>query len=458
MHQASFARQLGCTYQGGINWNNWPVHKECLLTSVDLSEAHKSETHSFTGSSSEKTEVSLVRFDQSNLVDFVPPEVIREFPNLNALAITYSNVPVVKTGFFGREFKNLQFLSFYYSKVEAIEAGAFTELENLKHIWIYASPSPIKTLQFGLFRNNLKLEFTFFGANKISMIHPALFDDLTHLKLLYLDSNVCVSKTIGCATCTVSQSELKSDLATCFANCRADPECSASVKTTTPKIEIPSSTESTTIKPINLDLTCEAILKNQSIEIGKIFQKTAQVETKLQKNLASSENISGNLEACISKGSNFMGELKSLKGNNYETQNSLIENATKVLTDSIDSALKNMKTTNDDLKAVIENSNKESREYLDSKVDTLKETILKTTNDRVDKVVELVETKLELEKAKHALEKKDWEEKNKNLEEKVKKLEEKLSTQCQEIEENFKQQMADYVKKQFEEFENKFVA
>jgi hypothetical protein len=101
-------------------------------------------------------------------------------------------------------------------------------------------------------------------------------------------------------------------------------------------------------------------------------------------------------------------------------------------------------TTNDELKVVVENSNKESREYLDSKVDTLKETILKATDDRVNKVVELVDAKfakcemaLELEKAKHALEKKDWEEKIKNLEEK------------------FKQQMADYVKKQLVEFENK---
>jgi hypothetical protein len=168
---------------------------------------------------------------------------------------------------------------------------------------------------------------------------------------------------------------LKSGLATCSANCEADPECSASESTQTPKIKIPSSTESTDIKPTNLESTCEAILKNQSIEIENIFQKTAQVEEKLHENL-----------------------------------------------------------------------------------ETLKETILKATDDKIDKVVEIFDAKFakcEMEKAQYELEKKDLEEKIKNLKEKVKIVEEKLATQCQDIEEKFKQQMADYVKKQLEEFENK---
>jgi hypothetical protein len=345
--QVAFARQLQCKYQSGLAWSNWPAHKECVLASVDLSAVHKSGGHSFSGSSSEKSEVYLVKFYRSNVVDFVPPEVIREFPNLNALVFYYSNLPVVKTGLIGREFKKLEFLGFWECTVESIEAGAFEELENLKHIWIFGNL--LKTLQFGLFRNNLKLEIAFLGDNKISMIHQALFDDLTHLKIVYLSSNVCVSKNFGCATCSVSQSELKSALAPCFANCRADPECSASDRTTTPKIEILSSTESTAIKPKNLDSTCEAILKNQSIEIENIFQKTAQFEGQVHENLEKSQNISENLEACILKGSNFMGELKSLSGNSFAAQNSLIENATKVLCDSIDSALQNMKTTNDEV-------------------------------------------------------------------------------------------------------------
>jgi hypothetical protein len=378
IHQVVSARQLQCEYQtyGADFWSYWPAYEECYLYSVDLSEAHKSGGHSFSGSSSEKSEATLVRFDQSNVVDFVPPEIFQEFPKLNALVIRDSNVPVVKLGLLGSEFKKLEFLAFYYSEVKTIEAGAFQELENLKHIWIMGSP--IKTLKFGLFRNNLKLEIAFFYTSQISMIHPTLFDDLTHLKFVGFKYNACVNRDFGCKTCSISKSELKSGLSNCSANCRAAQECSASDRTTTPKIEIPSSTESTTIEPINLESTCEAILKNQSIEIEKISQKTAQVEKKLQENLEKS-------------------------------------------------------------------------------VETLNKTM--ATNDRVDKVVELFDAKFakcELEKAQHVLEKKNLEEKIKNLEEKMEVMEEKLAKQCQDMEEMFKQQMADYVKKQLEEFENKF--
>jgi hypothetical protein len=480
IHQVTFARQLGCTYQNqhaGI-WSYWPAHKECYLSYVDLSSSYKLGGHSISGSSRDKSGVSLVRFEKSNVIEFIPTELSQEFSKLNALVIQNSNLPVVKTGLFRREFKNLGFLAFWDSKVQAIETNAFADLENLKHFWIYGSP--LKTLHFGLFRNNLKLEIVRLYSNEISMIHSALFDDLTHLKLLQFSNNVCVSKTFGCETCTVSQSELKSGLTTCFANCRADPECftltqEISESTRTIKSEITSSIAQIDKKLTNLESTCEAISKRQSTEIEKVSQKATQVEK--------------NLSLFIAKESNFMADLQSLTTKNFEAQNFVIGNATKALKDSndltmsdfkalfqdqvqkceesnnetaeslnenlagkIDAALESMKTANDDLKASVENSSKETREYLDSKMDTainsldskvdsviksidesnqklletLHETILKATDARV----ELLESKLELEKTKHALEKK-------------------------ELEERFKQQMADFVQKKLEEFEMK---
>jgi hypothetical protein len=289
----------------------------------------------------------------------------------------------------------------------------------------------------------------------------------------------------------VTQAELKSGLSTCFANCEADPECFTltdeilkNIKTF--KSEMTSSIAQIDKKLTNLESTCEAILRNQSTEI---------------------EKTSANLSLFIAKESNFMTDLQSLTTKNFEAQNFVIENAAKALKDSndltmsdfkalfqdqvqkceesnnetaeslnenlagkIDVALESMKTTNDDHLAVVEakvdtainsleNKVDSAVKSLDSKVDsaiksieesnqklleTLQETILKATEARVDKAVELVDTKLanaqllrELEKTKHALEKKE--------------LEEKLKT----MEENFKQQMADFVKKQLEEFEKK---
>jgi hypothetical protein len=168
--QVAFERELECEYRSQRDGYReyWPAHKECLLTSLDLSDAHKSETHSFTGRSSDKSGVSLVNFHSSKVVDFVPAEVTREFQKLNALVFTRSNVPIVKTGLFGRDFIDLQFLGFVVCKVQSIEAGAFIDLQNLKLIYFYGNP--LKTLQFGLFRNNLKLEIARFNYNKISTI------------------------------------------------------------------------------------------------------------------------------------------------------------------------------------------------------------------------------------------------------------------------------------------------
>jgi Leucine-rich repeat (LRR) protein len=227
VQQAAFARELHCYYRTA-SWDYWPKYKECQLSSIDLSEVHKAGGHSISGSWSEKSGVSGVQFYGSNVVDFIPAEVTREFPELNAVVIDHSNVPVIKKGLLGRDFKRLELLVFWSSKVKAIEDGAFTELENLKNIWI--AHNPLKVLPFGLFRNNLKLEIAYFYSNKISMIHPALFDDLTNLKFVHLNDNLCVSKSFGCRACSVfSQSELKSELASCFANYEANPGYSNSL-------------------------------------------------------------------------------------------------------------------------------------------------------------------------------------------------------------------------------------
>jgi hypothetical protein len=240
IQQVAFGRQLECVYQNydADFWSYWPAFKTCVLNSVDLSASQKSVGHSFSGNSSEKSDVSLVKFYASEVVDFIPTEVTREFPKLNALVIQSSNLPVVKTGLLGRDFKNLELLIFWYTNVQTIEAEAFTELENLKHFRLFGSP--LKTLPFGLFRNNLKLEIAFFYKNKISMIHPTLFDGLHHLQYVEFGGNVCVNRRFGiCEYCTDSLSEMKSALFTCFANCEANPDCSTSEKTTTPEIEIP---------------------------------------------------------------------------------------------------------------------------------------------------------------------------------------------------------------------------
>ncbi len=549
IYQVICARQLQCTYQDSGSWGYWPNYDECRLFNVDLSKNYKTESHSFSGSSSQKSGAMGVTFYSSNVVEFIPKEIIHEFPNLVSFVVWESNAPIIKTDFFSKNFVNLQFLNFWNSKVEFIESEAFSELVNLKQI--YVGSNQLKALKFRLFQKNLKLEIVRFESNKIVMMNPNLFEGLENLKFVIFYSNQCVSKRFGCETCTVSQTELKSGLTTCFNNCADDSECKRKsspviediyVSTSTLKAEITSSTElidNIDNKLKNLEAKCETISKNQNITIEKIFQKTVQVEGKVQENLAKSQDIFNNLEVFISKESNFLNELNSVIKNNFESQNLLIDNTTEILTNSvdqtissfktffqdilvnkihkielfsetieksnnetaenlkenletkIDKALQDMKNANNDLIKVVENSNKETREYLENKVEStikmfdesnqetrqymeesnkktvqsLKDAVLKATEERVDKAVELVDAKLaktelalELEKANRIIEKNHvllLEGKIKKLEDKVKSLEEKLSTQAQEMERKFNNQMVDFVEKQLEGFEKK---
>jgi hypothetical protein len=222
--RGAWARELECEYGSYDTWLFWPPFKQCELFRVDLSQDFKSVAHSFTGSLSQKSEVTLVRISESYYVEFIPTEVAQQFPNLNALVFYDSNLPVVKNDLLGPSLKNIQFLNFWESKVETIESEAFSSLVNLKYILF--DENPLKALNFPLFRNNLKLEIIRFYDNKIQMINPSLFDGLTKLKFVQFNPNDgCVRTIFGCEFCEIDFPELKTGLATCFSNCEEDLEC-----------------------------------------------------------------------------------------------------------------------------------------------------------------------------------------------------------------------------------------
>jgi hypothetical protein len=229
--RGAWARELKCEYGSYNYWVYWTSYKECSLSRVDLSQDFKSEAHSFTGSLSQKSEVTLVEIRESYYVEFIPTELTQQFPNLNALVFWESDLPVVMNDLLGPSLKNIQFLNFFKSNVESVESEAFSSLVNLKYILFYENP--LKALNFPLFRNNLKLEIIRFYDNKIKMFNPSLFDGLTNLKIVHFSPNDgCVTKEFGCPTCEISFPDLKAGLATCFSNCEEDLECN---KKTSPK-------------------------------------------------------------------------------------------------------------------------------------------------------------------------------------------------------------------------------
>lgn len=211
--EISGVKNLQCSYD---NWSPvlWPSNQYCEITVADLSSSQKSNTFSFSGTPAEKEATKTVYFFLSPKTEFIPLDIFREFPSVNGLVITSSNLPVLKNDLFSSEFAKIEYLHLGSNKIKSIEPEAFKELVNLK--WLALFDNNIEVLDSELFKTNTKLEFISFNANKISRINSNLFKGLSSLKNIDFEDNVCFNQEIGCPTCSITQSELNQKLSSCF--------------------------------------------------------------------------------------------------------------------------------------------------------------------------------------------------------------------------------------------------
>ncbi len=169
----------------------------------------------------------MVYFSSSPKVDFIPKEILSEFPHLNGIEIYgCKTFTTVKNGFFTKDFDVLQYVYLDYNKIHTIEPQAFQYLVKLKWISLYGNQ--IESLPFQIFKHNPELIYISLHGNKINSIDSSFFKNLNKLKFVRLtDNNLCVNKDFGCgsSTCSVSQADLNSGLATCYSNCLNNMDC-----------------------------------------------------------------------------------------------------------------------------------------------------------------------------------------------------------------------------------------
>jgi hypothetical protein len=201
----------------------WPSHPVCIIHNFDFSESFRSETHSFTGTASQKSEAKTIHIYFSPQIDFIPVEVFSKFLNINGLFLYASNLPAtLKSELFTKDFEKIEYLEIYSCKVQAIEESAFKYLVNLK--WIRLRQNQIKSLPYQFFKASPNLIYIGINSNKINSINPALFKGLSNLKFIESEGNQCTNKNLGCETCSISQSDLDSEFSTCFSNCLRNQE------------------------------------------------------------------------------------------------------------------------------------------------------------------------------------------------------------------------------------------
>jgi hypothetical protein len=272
----TFGMNLKCSYTT-FSGRIWPSHKACKVSNIEFSLTNKLESHTFYGSSSEKSDTKSFWIFNSPNLQFIPVEILSEFSNLNGLIIHESNLTVIKNDLFTSMFHILELLDLYNNNIKYIQSGAFKHLTNLK--WIRLYNNKIQSLPFLIFQNNLKLIFIDFDLNEIQSINPQLFKNLNHLKNVDFNRNKCINKNIGCASCSVSQSTLDLDFATCFK-------------------DFDSLEESSTFLQMSLESSAsslsESISNDNEILFSNFTSKIAQIQTSLDKSIK--ETIGSNFK------------------------------------------------------------------------------------------------------------------------------------------------------------------
>jgi hypothetical protein len=192
-----------------------------------MSENFREQFHTFSGTSAQKLAATAVYFLSLPNIDFLPKEILTEFPLLNAIMIhNCLTFTTIKNDFFTNNFSSLQYLWLPGNKIATIEANAFQYLVKLRWIRLYGNQ--IQSLSFQIFQNNPELFYIDLQNNKINAIDLKFFKSLKKLNFVRLTgSNLCISKDFGCASgsCLVTQEDLDKDLATCHSNCLKDLEC-----------------------------------------------------------------------------------------------------------------------------------------------------------------------------------------------------------------------------------------
>jgi Leucine-rich repeat (LRR) protein len=184
--------------------------------------------HSFSGTAEQKSAASVVHFERPPRIDFLPKQMLNDFPQLNGISIGgCQTLKTVKDNLFTEDFGAIQYLGLWYSQISTIEPNAFQHLPNLK--WINLETNQIRSLPQQIFKNNPELIAIWLGKNKIELITPDFFKNLSKLQYIGFSGNPCRSKGFGCASgsCSVTQSEVDTGLAPCYNSCVDNEECAA---------------------------------------------------------------------------------------------------------------------------------------------------------------------------------------------------------------------------------------
>jgi Leucine-rich repeat (LRR) protein len=202
----------------------------CSIQYIALSDNSERDKFAVDGTDEEKQNVTKIQFYKNPKIDYIPVEIFTEFPNLKAIGIQGSKIPILKEKLFGVECEKIESLELRGNKIEIIEKKSFFHLKNL--VVIKLTLNEIESIEENIFETNLKLEVVNFYRNQIKALNPVIFKHLNHLKSVDFSLNRCTSEEFSCGdNCTIDHKELNDKLTPCYDICIEDQECTAKSKT-----------------------------------------------------------------------------------------------------------------------------------------------------------------------------------------------------------------------------------
>jgi hypothetical protein len=360
MTGAAYGRQIDCYY-----WTEtrplWPNYVSCYTPSdTDFSAYYENEEHYFSLTDGySKSDINTFYIWGSSTLDFIPLDIVTEFPYLNGIYIISSNLPTVKSGFFKEELSNIEYLFLGSNNIEVIQPEAFQYLVYLK--WINLYYNQLKTLSYRLFKDNPYLIYINLQGNQIASIHSNFFAGLNNLKLVDFSGNSgCINDNIGCETCSITQSDLRGKLQGCFDKCSKGTTCMTSY------LAHETSPISITENPIESDFTKKVVE-----EIGKLINQ--KLEESSQNCTASSRDTQKAVEA-VEKGLVDLG--------------SSVENMPKVIEKAIENNNQNMQ----ECCATNQNGVEKVQEAMENQVTNLKSELAVIIQQKLDAMEKRLES------------------------------------------------------------------
>jgi Leucine-rich repeat (LRR) protein len=165
-------RTISCNYNGV----DWDQKTTCFVTEERFKMPNNDSiiSYKFSGTEDKKENATAVYFELSLTVNFVPFEIFENFPKLDSIAFTKSEIPMIKSNLFGgQNFEQIKELRLNEDKIRVIENGAFVDLKNLEKIDL--TNNKIRSINKETFAQNKKLREAILTGNEIKLIHPKAF-------------------------------------------------------------------------------------------------------------------------------------------------------------------------------------------------------------------------------------------------------------------------------------------